>query len=142
LDREDGNGVGRELRRLADATGRLVREHVDLARVELKEDARRLASDAALGVVAIPFLLTAHLLLSAALALWIAQALGAPWAFALVGGGNLAAGAGLGIVAARRLRRDGGVELPATAEELRKDRAMMLGLQDGGRRIEVFREHR
>lgn len=131
MERDGSSGVVRELRRLADATGRLVREHVDLARAELEQDARRIAGDAAMGVVALPFLLTAQLLLSAALALWIAEALGGPWAFAIVGGANLAAGAGLALLAAHRLRKDGKVELPATTEELERDRKMLRELRDG-----------
>lgn len=128
---EDGSVLARELRRLADATGRLVKQHVDLARFELQEDARKLALDAALGAAALPFLLTAQILLSAALALWIADALGATPAFAIVGGSNLAAGVILGILAARRLRRSAHVDLSATAEELQRNRAMLRDLRDG-----------
>jgi uncharacterized membrane protein YqjE len=129
---EDGSVMTRELKKLADATARLVKQHVDLAKVELQEEAKRMAADAAVAAIAVPFLLTAQLLLSAALALWIAEALGGPWAFAIVGGANLVAGAALAIVGLRKLQKDARDPLPATAAEVGRNRELLRGLRVPG----------
>lgn len=124
---EAGAPLSRELRRLADALGRLIREHVELARAEVGEDLRRRAVDAALATVALPFLLAALLLIDAALALALGRRLGEVQGFAIVGVANLAVGAILGALALARFRR--ARPLAATAEELRRDRLLAARLR-------------
>ena len=129
-----GNGGGErqafanEVRRLTDAVAKLVRDHLELARAELKEEARRYAADAALAAAALPFLLAALLLFDVALALGLADWLGMGWAFALVALLNLAVGGICAGVAATRLHRRTG-PLPATTEELQRDKLLLLQIR-------------
>jgi uncharacterized membrane protein YqjE len=118
-----------EVRRLADALSRLVREHFDLARAELKADAGRLGRDAAVAAVGLPFLGAGFFLLQLALAALVARALGVPGALAVVGAANLALGGGLALLAVRRFRRDRAGALPRTAGELRRDREALVALR-------------
>ncbi len=102
-----GNGNARmaeELRRLAEALSRLVREHFDLARAEIRADASRWSRDLVLGFAALPFAVLGLLLLDLALAALLARALGIPWALATIGLVNLGIAGGLGLLAWRRLR--------------------------------------
>jgi len=129
-----GNGNGerqsfaQEVRRLTDSIAKLVRDHLELARAELKEDARRYALDAALAATALPFLLAALLLLDVALAIGLAGRLGMGWAFALVGALNLIVGGACAAVAAARMRRHAH-PLPMTSEELERDRLLLQQLR-------------
>jgi len=116
------------MKRLADAMSRLVRDHVDLAKAELREDARRYAVDAALGTSALPFFLAALLLFDVALALGLASVFGTAWAFALTGVLNLAVGGALGGVAAARFRKHER-PLPETSAELQRNAALVRQLR-------------
>lgn len=128
--RTTGNGererqsLGGEMRRLADSISLLVRNHMDLAKAELREEIRAMASDAAMGLAALPFLLAALLLLDAALAIGIGRWLGVGWGFAVVGALNAALGGLLGGLAAARLRKHK-PRLDATSEELKRNREMV-----------------
>lgn len=133
--RPDGNGgterqpIGREVKRLADALSRLVREHMDLAKAEIREDVRRIVRDAAVGMMAVPFLLAALLLFDVALAVGLSKWLGTGWAFAAVGALNLLLGGALGGWAASRLKRDK-VELEGTSSELALNRQMVQQVRE------------
>lgn len=123
-----GDSLAAEMRRLTDALSRLVRDHLELARTELREEARAWTRDAALGAAGIPFLLAALLLLNVALAVALSTAIGTAWGFAAVGLANLAVGIGLAAAAAGRLRARG-TPLPRTAEELERNRRFAVALQ-------------
>lgn len=116
-------GIGREMRRLADAVTKLVRSHVELAKAELREEVRGRMADALLGSLALPFLLAALLLLDVALALVLASWLGQAAGFALAGLLNLAVGGGLAAMAAARARRRD-APLSDTAEEIERNRLL------------------
>ncbi len=118
-----------ELRRLADALSRLVRDHLELARAEAKEDATRLAKDAGLGVAAIPFMVLALLFLHLAAAALLAERLGFPAACAIVGGVDLLVGATLGLTAAYKLKHRELRPLSQTQEELRRDGELVRALR-------------
>ena len=64
-------GAGESLRKAADALVRLVKEHLELARVELRKDLRRAGVDAAFALAGVPLALVgwALLMVGAALAL-------------------------------------------------------------------------
>lgn len=91
--------------RLLDGVQLLVREHLALARVELKSEARSFAQRLFPAAVAVPFLLSGWLLLM----LGLAVALPLPrWAaLAIVAAANLAAGAALAGVAWHRFSAAG-----------------------------------
>jgi len=116
-------GVREDLRRLTDGLSRLVREHVELAKAELREEAKAAALDAAMAAVALPFLLAALLLFDAALALALGTLIGAVWACLLVGLLNLGIGGLLGLTAAMRLHARS--PLADTKLELRRDRMLL-----------------
>jgi hypothetical protein len=96
--------------RLLDAVQVLVREHVALARVELKREVRGLARGLSPAAIGVPLLLSGWILLMGAVAL--ALPLPAWAAFGIVAAANLAAGAALTRAAVRRVPA-GGSELPA-----------------------------
>jgi uncharacterized membrane protein YqjE len=131
------NGSARmaeELRRLADALSRLVREHFDLARAELKLDANRWGRDLAVGFAAVPFAVLGLLLLDLALVVLLSRAVGLPGALALIGLANLGVAGALGLLAARRMREARAGTMKDTAEELRGTRRALRGLGNGGGR--------
>lgn len=88
-------GLAQSFSRLTEALSRLVSEHLALARVELRADARAVGSQVAKIAVFLPAIVVGYGLLCVALALGLAQWLGAAWAFALVGALNFVGG-GLG----------------------------------------------
>ena len=127
---ENGNArMAGELRRLADALSRLVKQHFDLARAELRVDASRWGQDAAVALAAMPFAVIGLLLVDLALAALLARAIGVPGALAVLGAANLAGAGALSRRAVRRIRARRAA-LRGTAEELRLDRETLRG---GGR---------
>jgi uncharacterized membrane protein YqjE len=104
------------LARLLDGVQTLFREHLALAKVELKDDLRRAGRDALLSAAGLPPLLVGYMLLMAALALVIAQALPAWSAFGLVALLNLVAGGALTKAYAQKMRA-GKIALPRTTED-------------------------
>ena len=116
------------LQRLFDALQTLIREHLALARVEMKEDLRSLGRDLAAGAAGVPSLATGYLLLMLAfgwlLAIWLPN-----WAaFGIVAILNLAAGGAVTWKGGRRLMRDR-LALPRTADELQRDRELITSLK-------------
>jgi uncharacterized membrane protein YqjE len=97
-------GLSSALGRLADGLARLLSDHVALARVELKEDARALTRDVALVAAFVPLVVIGYALLCTSLALVLAGPLGTIQGFAWVGALNFLLGAaGVGW-AARRIQ--------------------------------------
>lgn len=117
-------GFFQDLGRLARASGALLRDHALLAREEAKEEGRRVAINASMGATALPFALTALIMLSVALAVGLSGWLGVGWAFLVVGLLDLAIAGILAGLAALRLRREPSRALARTKAELAKDREM------------------
>ena len=117
------------IRDLSEGLGTLLRGHLQLARVELKHEARSMARDFGLELSGAPLLLFGYFML------WIAGSLGLGlvmplWAaFLIAAGVNLLAGALLVTLGARRMRREK-AKMPATADEWRKDRALASELRE------------
>src|SRR3954471_3332416 len=80
------------LNRLIDGFQTLVREHLALAKVELKEDLKRMGRSLLFSLAGIPALLAGYLLLNVAVALLLATVIASWAAFGLVALVNLAAG--------------------------------------------------
>lgn len=116
-------GISALVGRMADGFSRLVTQHLQLARVELAEDARAMGLDIASIAVFVPFLLVGYGFVCGALAVVLAPWLG--WAGAIGGVGLLnLVGGGLGILRAvsrlktRRMMDD-------TADELTRSMSVL-----------------
>jgi uncharacterized membrane protein YqjE len=116
------------LARLLDGVQTLFREHLALAKTELKDDLRRAGRDLLLSAAGLAPLLIGYALLMIAVALLIAQALPGWLAFALVGLVNLIAGGGMTLAFMNKAKQDK-IALPRTEEELRRDRYWLAALR-------------
>ena len=114
-------GLGESLRRLGDALVGLVREHLRLARSELREDLRKAGRDLAMAAAGLPALLVGYLLLMAALSVWIGNHLGMAWGLAIVGGANFIGGAAMAGLAGLKLAKSDKPDLDRIAATLRED---------------------
>ena len=104
VTKSESNGkIAVLLTNIADGLGRLVSEHIALARMELKEDAAALAKALRLTVTFFALVLIGYVFLCSALvAVLAAESMSLAAALAIVGGGNLLLGA---IGASLTLRR-------------------------------------
>jgi uncharacterized membrane protein YqjE len=128
---ENGNArMAAEVRRLADALSRLVREHFDLARAEIRRDVSNWGQDALVALAAVPFAVIGLLLVDLALSALLARAIGVPGALAVLGAVNLGVAGALGLLAERRFRARRAA-LRGTAEELRRDREALRHARQG-----------
>jgi len=118
------------LARLIDGVQTLLREHLALAKTELKEDLRRTGRSLLLSAAGLPPLLAGYLLLMVGIALLIAQALPAWAAFGIVAIANLIGGGAVSAAFAAKARQEK-VALPRTGEELRRDREWISAMGNG-----------
>jgi uncharacterized membrane protein YqjE len=120
------------LQRLIDGIQTLIREHLALARAELKDDARAMGKDLLVGAAGVPALAAGYLLLMMAigylLALWIPTWL----AFGIVACANLGVGGAVSFVGIRKVMRER-VGMRRTGEELQRDKAWLASLKEGPR---------
>ena len=119
------------LQRLIDGLQTLMREHIALARAELKDDLRNTGRDLLVSAAGVPALAAGYLLLMVSigflLAVWIPQ-----WAaFGIVALVNLGAGGFLSMVWGKRVLKQR-IELRRTGEELRKDKEWLASLKNNG----------
>lgn len=122
----DRGGIAAQTARMVDGFGRLVREHVALARLELADEAREVGREAAAIAVFVPFLLVGYGLLWVGVAFALGRWLGTEWGFVVSGVVNLAVGAAGVARAAGRLRRRGR-PLENSTRELRNSAAALAG---------------
>jgi len=118
------------LNRLIDGFQTLVREHLALAKVELKDDLKRMGRSLVLSAAGLPALLAGYLFLNAAVALLLALAIPSWAAFGIVALLNLGAGSALTIHFVKKARETP-ISLGSTTTELRRDREMLSGLKNG-----------
>lgn len=114
--------------RLLDGLQTLMREHVALARAEIKEDVRGMGREALSSAAGLPALLAGYLLLMFSigylLSVWLAQ-----WAaFGVVALVNLAIGGALTARGAKKLARRK-LALRGTNEEIRRDKEWIASLK-------------
>lgn len=121
--------AGESLRKAADALVRLVKEHLSLARVELRKDLRRAGKDVAFALAGLPLALVGWALLMVALAIAVAPVVGAAGAFAIVGALNLGTGAAVSLYFARRLAGNDRPDLDETTKVLEEDRQWLQTLK-------------
>src|SRR3954468_23417359 len=115
------------LNRLIDGFQTLVREHLALAKVELKEDLKRMGRGLLLSAAGVPALVAGYLLMNVAIALLLATVIASWAAFAIVAIVNLAAGSALTAHFIKKAR-EMPVSLGSTGAELRRDREMLSTL--------------
>lgn len=118
--------------RLIDGLQTLVREHMALARAELKEDVRGMGRDLLEGAAGVPALAAGYLLFMIALGYLLAVWLPSWAAFGIVALANLGAGAALTAAGIRKVRSRR-VDLRRSAEELHEDKRWIASLGDGPR---------
>ena len=121
--------IGESLKRVTEGFSRLVREHLALARTELKQDLRAATRDVALALVGVPLLFLGYSLMMVALALLLADEWGGVGAFAIVGGVNFLAGAVLAAIFGMRLLGRDKPDLEHTTRELKEDRRWLQELR-------------
>ena len=116
------------LNRLIDGFQTLVREHLALAKIELKEDLNRMARSLILSAAGVPALVAGYMLLNIAIALLLATVMASWAAFGIVALVNLGAGAALTVVFGKRAKETR-IKLSETESELRRNREMFSGLK-------------
>ncbi len=117
------------LQRLVDGLQTLIREHLALARAELKDDLRNLGRDALAGAARVPALAAGYLLSMTAIALLLATWIPAWAAFGVVALANLAVGGAVTRAGVRKPMRNR-VELPRTGEEPRRAKQWIASLRE------------
>jgi hypothetical protein len=120
------------LQRLLDGLQMFIREHLALARAEMKADLRAMGRDLAVGAAGVPTLAAGYLMLMMAIGYLVSLWLPYWAAFGIVAVANLGAGGTLTLAGIRRVMRER-VELPRTAEEIHRDREWLASLKQGGR---------
>lgn len=121
-----------ELGRLREALRRLAAGHAGLARIEARNQAKRAASDAIVGLSSLPFVQTGLTMLAVALAIGLSSWVGGAWAFLIAGGISFLIAGAMAAYAAARLRKLQG--LGALGEELARDREVFGELLERLRR--------
>jgi hypothetical protein len=119
---EERTNLTEQLREIGDNLGRLVRDHVELARSELIDGLRRSGRDVGLTLAGAGLAALGWVLLAFALGYGLAPAFGLARAFLLVAALHVVAGGVLVTVFARRLQRQDRPRLTETSRELRRDR--------------------
>ncbi len=128
----DRRSIAEELSRASDSLGRLIRDHIGLARLELKGEARKITTEAMIGLSALPFVLAGIVMMDVALSIGISSWVGGAWAFLIVGAFNLLIAGSLGLYAATKLRQHR--RLDALSEELERNTAVAQQVRDRMRR--------
>jgi uncharacterized membrane protein YqjE len=122
------------LARLIDGVQTLFREHLALAKIELKDDVRRTGRSVLLSVAGLPPLFVGYVLLMVAIALLLQMVI-ADWAaFGIVALANLLGGAALTLVFTAKVRAEK-LALVKTGEELRRDREWLSSMRNGEGRV-------
>jgi hypothetical protein len=104
-DGSEPDGIVDLLRETVDGLGRLIAEHVNLAKLELATDVRRFVRRAAPGLAVMPMLVLGYAFLWLGAALALGRKIGTAEALAAVGGLHLLVGVVGAAAVARRLRQ-------------------------------------
>src|SRR5207248_11738278 len=90
---DSDRGIATSLTNLADGIGKLVTQHLTLARMELAEDAKAVGTQLGKIIAFVPFVLIGYALLCVAGAVALSQIVPLAGALAIVGGVNVLGGA-------------------------------------------------
>ena len=108
---------------LSEGLSALIRSQIMLARVEMRQEVRAVARDAAMEIVGVPIALVGYLLLMFALVAALALALPIWASFLIVAGVHLLLGLGAIAFGALRMRKKR-LGLPRSTDELKKSRSL------------------
>src|SRR5262245_15677026 len=114
---EDHTGIIGLVKETAEGLGKLLGDHVRLARIELVADIKTYARELTLLLTAVVILLVGYAFAWIAIGLVLARAIGAPLAFAAIAVVHLIAGGIAAVVAARRARATRPLQETALAVE-------------------------
>ncbi|HEY3449817.1 MAG TPA: phage holin family protein [Myxococcales bacterium] len=114
---------------LSQGMNALVRGHLALARVEVVRDLKALGKDAALELAGVPMLMASYLLLWIGIGYLLALAIPTWASFLICAGANLLGGLTL-LAVGYALMKKQKVELPASADEIRRDREWASKLRE------------
>ena len=103
--KDEGEGIIALVRETVDGIGRLVSEHIKLARLELVAEATTHGRKLAMIALIVPVVFIGYALACVGLAMLLARWLGASNAFFLVGGAHVVLGGVAIAIAVARLRR-------------------------------------
>jgi len=122
--------VSDQLKHLTEGVSDLVKEHVELAKVELLTSGRKVACDLALTAAGVVLLAVGYVLLMFAIGFGLADAVGDGRAFLIVSGVHLFAGLALVTIFAARMRTKDKVSLAQTSSEIQRDKAFLNRVSD------------
>jgi hypothetical protein len=114
---EDQTGIIGLVKETAEGLGKLLGDHVRLARIELVADIKSYARGLILLLSAVVILMVGYTFAWIAIGLVLTRAIGGPLAFAAIAGVHLIAGAIAAVVAARRARATHPLQETALAVE-------------------------
>lgn len=120
---QERGGLTAALGRLTDGFGRLLSDHLSLARLELREDARALGLAVARIAAFVPMILVGYGFLCGALAVLLSQWMGMGWALLIVGAVNALIGGAGAYAAVNKLQQKPVLE--TTREELVQTKATL-----------------
>ena len=127
------------LARLIDGVQTLFREHLALAKAELKDDVRRAGRSALLSAAGLPPLFVGYVLLMVAIARLLQLVLVGWAAFGIVALLNLAAGGALTLAFGAKVRAEK-LALVRTSQELRRDKEWISSMRNGHGRVGAAEE--
>lgn len=130
-------GVVTLLKRMVDSVEHLVEDHLELARLELSEDARRLVRQSVEVGKFVPLMLAGLIVVLLGLAVLLGQALGLWIGLLLVGGVTLLGGVAGALAALRRNRGNTDRMLNATRQEAFETKAILSQLGQAPPRLET-----
>jgi hypothetical protein len=131
--------------KMVDGMGRLVTQHITLARIEIVDELKTLGSDAGQIAAFAPFLAVGYVLWCGAAVALLATKLGWAWGFFIVGTVNVAVGAVGVLLGVKRLRAKAGEPvLDASLAEMKNTAAALAHPRDAahihaGNSLEVSR---
>jgi uncharacterized membrane protein YqjE len=129
------------LARLIDGVQTLFREHLALAKSELKDDVRRAGRGVLLSAAGLPPLFVGYVLLMVAIALLLQLVLVAWAAFGIVALLNLIVGAALTVAFGAKVRAEK-LALVRTQQELRRDKEWLSSMRGGNGGVGTAEEPR
>jgi uncharacterized membrane protein YqjE len=115
--------VAENLKDVTDGISRLVKEHVELAKIEAKDSFRKVARDSALTAAGAFLLVLGYVLLMFSIGYAIGDRIGLARGFLIVAGVHIVAGAALAGIFASRLKGEDKPSMEHTARELQRDKA-------------------
>lgn len=118
---------------------RLVRDHIELAKIELQESVKKVVRDSALVGAGAAIALLGYVLLTIAVAIGLGHEVGMARGFLLVSAFHVLVGGLLVTVFAKRLKGKDKPGLPATTTELKRDREFIQDVRQIVRRPEGSR---